>query len=171
MNLEWVDAYILCLSWRSNENPTLQHPTFIKFERVSGPLHTRDWVPVTITLQALSLVETAEPVQVHFILRSRDQWSMWMRDGCKVYVDSYMASNGSRFMVTWTILKNHLLDVGLRASLVVRVWLPPSATSGSRSLWSGPTPSVCLPSLCGSRQKTSRSRQIFLLCREQKPSC
>ena len=28
-------------------------------------------------------------------------------------MDSYMASNGSRFMVTWTILKNHLLEVGL----------------------------------------------------------
>ena len=30
----------------------------------------------------------------------------------KVYMDSYMASNGSCFMVTWTILKNHLLEVG-----------------------------------------------------------
>ena len=43
----------------------------------------------------------------------RDQQSMWMQDGCKVYVDSYMASNGSCFMVTWTIFKNHLLEVGL----------------------------------------------------------
>ena len=32
--------------------------------------------------------------------------------GCKVYMDSYMASNGSCFMVTWTIFKNHLLEVG-----------------------------------------------------------
>ena len=79
-----------------------------------GPLHTRDWEPVTITLQALSLVEKAEPVQVRFTLRLRDQWSMWMQDGCKVYMDSYMASNRSCFMVTWTILKNHhLLKVGL----------------------------------------------------------
>ena len=32
-----------------------------------GPLHTRDWEPVTfITLQALSLVEKAEPVQVFY---------------------------------------------------------------------------------------------------------
>jgi hypothetical protein len=37
----------------------------------------------------------------------------WMRDGCKIYMDSYMASNGSGFMVTWTIFKNHLLEVGL----------------------------------------------------------
>ena len=36
-----------------------------------------------------------------------------MQDGCKVYMDSYMASNGSCFMVIWTIFKNHLLEVGL----------------------------------------------------------
>jgi len=54
-----------------------------------GPLHTQDWEPVTITLQALPLVEKAEPVQVHFTLRTifkkhllRDQQSMWMQDGC-----------------------------------------------------------------------------------------
>ena len=36
-----------------------------------------------------------EPVQVHFTLRLRDQRSMWMlQDGCKVYMDSYMASYG-----------------------------------------------------------------------------
>jgi hypothetical protein len=28
-------------------------------------------------------------------------------------MDSYMASNGSCFMVTWTLFKNHLLEVGL----------------------------------------------------------
>jgi hypothetical protein len=28
-------------------------------------------------------------------------------------MDSYMASNGSCFMVTWTIFKNHLLEVGI----------------------------------------------------------
>ena len=28
-------------------------------------------------------------------------------------MDFYMASNGSSFMVTWTIFKNHLLEVGL----------------------------------------------------------
>ena len=36
-----------------------------------------------------------------------------MQDGCKVHMDSYMASNGSCFMVTWTLCKNHLLEVGL----------------------------------------------------------
>jgi hypothetical protein len=28
-----------------------------------------------------------------------------MQDGYKVYMDPYMASNGSRFMVTWIIFK------------------------------------------------------------------
>ena len=46
-------------------------------------------------------------------LRFRDQWSMWMRDGCKVCMDSYMASNGSWFMVTWINFKNRLLEAGL----------------------------------------------------------
>jgi hypothetical protein len=36
-----------------------------------------------------------------------------MHDACKVYMDSYVTSNGSCFMVTLIILKNHLLEVGL----------------------------------------------------------
>ena len=55
---------------------------------------------MTITHQAFSLVEKAGLVQVRYLtLRLRDQ------DGCKVYLGSYMAimaSNGTRFMVTWT---------------------------------------------------------------------
>ena len=66
-----------------------------------------------MTLQALSLVEKAEQVQVHFTLRLRDQQSRWIQDGCKVYMDSYMASYGSCFMATWIIFKNHLLEVNL----------------------------------------------------------
>ena len=31
---------------------------------------------------------------------AHNQWSMYMRDGCRVYMNSYMASNGSCFMVT-----------------------------------------------------------------------
>ena len=38
---------------------------------------------------------------------------MWMQDGCKVYMDVYMASSGACFMVPWTILKNHLFEVAL----------------------------------------------------------
>ena len=37
-----------------------------------------------------------------------------MQDGCKVYMGFYMALNGSRFMVTWTLFKNHLLEVSLK---------------------------------------------------------
>ena len=68
---------------------------------------------MTITVQVLSLVEKAEPVQVRFTLCLKDQRSMLMQDGCKVHMDSYMVSNGSCFMVSWTIFKNHLLEVGL----------------------------------------------------------
>ena len=38
---------------------------------------------MTITLQALSLVEKAGPVQVCFTLHLRDQRRLWMQDGCK----------------------------------------------------------------------------------------
>ena len=67
---------------------------------------------VTIALQALSLVEKAEPVHVrNTTLEGRMEYGI-MQHGCKVYMDSYTASNGSWFMVTWSILKNHLLEVG-----------------------------------------------------------
>ena len=85
-----------------------------------GPLHTQDWEPVTITLQALSLVEKAELVQVCFTIRLRDQHSKWMQYGCKVYMESYMTSNGSCFMVTWIIFKNHLLEVGLTQNTMTK---------------------------------------------------
>ena len=46
----------------------------------SGPLHTWDWEPVTITLQALSLVEKAELVQVRFMLERPTEYvnARWM---------------------------------------------------------------------------------------------
>jgi hypothetical protein len=70
------------------------------------PLHTRDWEPMTITLQALSLVEKAEPVQVRFTLRLRDRRNKWMQDGCKVYMDSFLHGiKWIMFMVTWTIFQ------------------------------------------------------------------
>ena len=36
-----------------------------------------------------------------------------MQDGCKVYMEAYLASNILCFMTTLTIFNNHLLDVGL----------------------------------------------------------
>ena len=68
---------------------------------------------MTSTLQALSLVGKAGRSKFTSQLHLRDRRSVWMQDGCKVYMDSYMASNGSRFMVTWAIFKNRLLGVGL----------------------------------------------------------
>jgi hypothetical protein len=53
------------------------------------------------------------PFQVRFTLRLRDQQSKWMQDGCKVYMDSHVALNGSCFMVTWTGFENHLLGASL----------------------------------------------------------
>jgi hypothetical protein len=81
-----------------------------------GPLHTQHWGPVTIALQALSLVEKAELVQVHFTLCLTDQRSKWLQVGCKLVKSTWIPAwhqNGSCFMVTWTISKNHLLEVGL----------------------------------------------------------
>ena len=75
--------------------------------------HTRLRARDQSTSHALSLVEKAEPVQVRFPPRLRDQRSLWMQDGCKVYRDSYVASNGLYFMVTWIIFKHHLLEVGV----------------------------------------------------------
>ena len=48
-----------------------------------------------------------------------------MQDGCKAYMGSYMASNGSCFMVIWIIFKNHLLEVGLtrnRETMALRMF-------------------------------------------------
>ena len=44
-----------------------------------------------------------------------------MQDGCKLYMDSYVASNGSCVMVTWTIFINHLLEVALTQNRALRM--------------------------------------------------
>jgi hypothetical protein len=87
-----------------------------------GLLHTRAQEPVTISLQALSLVEKVEPIRVQLTLRLRDQRSMWMKDGCKIYMDSYMASTGLCFMVTWIVFINHLSEIGLTHNQETRPW-------------------------------------------------
>ena len=90
---------------------TYQHPWYGLWMRVKGPHHYKvialgscvkwPWKHMTITLQALSSMERAEAVQVHFTLRLRDQRSMWMQDNCKVYMDSYMA-------IQWIMFHGHL---------------------------------------------------------------
>ena len=74
--------------------------------------------------------ETESPWPLHFKhshwwkRRSRSKFTTshyaWGTNGVrerkmdvKVYMGSYMASNGSWFMVTWILFKNRLLEVGL----------------------------------------------------------
>ena len=56
---------------------------------------------MTITLQALSLVEKVKPIQVPFTLPLRDQHSKWLQDGCKVYTDSLHG-------IKWIMCHGHL---------------------------------------------------------------
>ena len=56
----------------------------------------------------------AGPSSLHTSLRGPTECKCGMQDGCRVYMDSYMASNGSCFMVIWAIFKNHLLEVDLK---------------------------------------------------------
>ena len=75
--------------------------------------HTRLRAHDHNAIQALSLVEKVELVQVHFTLHLGDQRSMWRQGGCTVYIDFFMASNGSCLMVTWVIFRNHFLEVSV----------------------------------------------------------
>ena len=77
-----MDIYIYTLlfsifSIHIHINIDLEYPSCFEVW-TSGPLHTRDWEPVTIILQVLSLVEKAEPVQVCFTLCLRDQRSEYV---------------------------------------------------------------------------------------------
>jgi hypothetical protein len=101
-----------------------QHPWYGLWTRVKGPPHHYKvaalgscvkwpWEPVTITLQTLLLVEKAEPVQVLFKLRLRDQRSMWMQDGCKSLHGFLQGIKWIMFHGHSNYFKNHLLEVGL----------------------------------------------------------
>ena len=73
---------------------------------------------MTSTLQALSLVEKVEPVQVRFTLHLRDQWSMWMQDGCIVYMGFFL--HGIKWIMFHphlTIFNDHLLEIGLTLNM------------------------------------------------------
>ena len=59
--------------------------------------------PMTIALQALSLVGKAEPVQVHFTLRLRNQRrSMWMQDGWMWSLHGFLHG------IEWIMFHGHL---------------------------------------------------------------
>ena len=104
---------ILNLKLDSSQTKPVHLQLAVTSRRSLGSFLTQDWEPVTITLQALELIDKAEPVQVHFTLNLRDQQSMSMQDGCRVY----MATRGLCFMVSWTIFKNHLLKAGLTQNM------------------------------------------------------
>ena len=109
---------------------------------LSWSLEVQPVISQTQTVQGDFTHETESPWPLHFRhshwwkrwsrpkfashLRLRDQRSMWVQGGCKVYMDAYMASNGSCFLVTWTIIfNNHLLEVGLtqnRQTLALRTF-------------------------------------------------
>ena len=67
-----------------------------------GPLHTREWEPVTITPQTLSLVEKAELVQVRFTLRLMDQHSMWRMQKCVYTLHGFLHG------IEWIMFHGHL---------------------------------------------------------------
>ena len=71
---------------------------------------------MTVTLQALSLVENAEPVQVHFTPYLRDQRSEYVNASYIVkstWIPTWHPMDHV-FMVTSTIFKNHRETTALR---------------------------------------------------------
>ena len=68
---------------------------------------------MAITLPTLSLVkrQSQSKFASHYA-GGTDEVSECKMD-VNVYMNSYMASNGSYVMVTWTSFKNHLLEAGV----------------------------------------------------------
>ena len=116
--------FLVYIQFTPSEGPRLSKMIFLRSQTMvvgpwartteKGPLSCSDFMlhsvnqpyeHVTITLQALSLVEKAKRSKFASHYALRDQRNMCMQDGCRVYMDPYMASNGSCFMVTWTISK------------------------------------------------------------------
>ena len=58
---------------------------------------------MTIALQALTLVEKAEPIQVHFALRLKDHRSMWMQGGCKLVKSTWIPTWHQLNCVSWSL--------------------------------------------------------------------
>src|SRR6202048_3615151 len=83
-----------------------QHQSSMRFVSINSTPHTRLRARVHNTSSILMGGKGgAGPSSLHTTL-----------EGPAEYVDArwiYVASNGSRPMVTWTIIKNHLLEVGL----------------------------------------------------------
>jgi hypothetical protein len=80
-----------------------------------GPFHTQDLEPMTITLQALLLVEKAEPVQVRFFtlrLRGTNGVCECKMDVKSTWIPTWHSMDHASW-ITWIIFKAHLLEVGL----------------------------------------------------------
>ena len=55
----------------------------------------------------------ANPSSLHTTLEGPTKYICECKMDGTVYMDFYMASNGSCFMVIWTVSRNHLMEVGL----------------------------------------------------------
>ena len=69
--------------------------------------------PCSLTSTLIGGKVGAAPSSLHTTLEGPKEYISECKMDVKVYMDSYMVSNGSCFMVTWIIFKNHLLEVGL----------------------------------------------------------
>jgi hypothetical protein len=104
---------ILAMSGHDTLRPSSLDPSQSVYVILRATSHTQAKGMWPLHFKHSHLWKKSELVHVHCPLWLRNQQSKWMQDGCKVYMDSYMASNGSCFKVTWIIFKNHLLEVGL----------------------------------------------------------
>ena len=95
----------LWLNCRRSQHCPLTEPWKKSFPWSLWPLHTRDWMPVTLTIQALIGGNRGVGPSS---LASHYAWGTNGVSECKtdvkVYMDSYMA---------WVIFKSHFLEVGL----------------------------------------------------------
>ena len=112
-------AFVSSTQGRSNKHPqrlslcsSIKNATVFGYR---GPLHTRDWEPVTNhSSTCVGGNGGAGPSSLHTPLEGPTEYiSECKMDVKHSYMDYYMASNTSCFMVTWTIFKNRLLEIGL----------------------------------------------------------
>ena len=126
----WTNPFLVdgCFSLHL---PHLLHTsTIIKYKGHFTQKIESPWPSHSKHSRLVGKVEKVELVQVRFTLCLRDQRSMWMQDGCKVYMESYMASNGSCLMVSWTIIWSVLTNI---LAWVFLIMLPMSCTQWSTS--------------------------------------
>ena len=77
-------------------------------ERTKGHFTHKTWSPWPLHFKHSHWWKRGSCSKFHAHYAWGTNWT-WMQDGCTVYMDSYMASNGSCFMVSWTTFKKPLL--------------------------------------------------------------